>query len=319
MHIRHKDGKALKRGENDELEYKMNTWAVVAASRGEAFPLIDDWRWMVHSVEVKCPSMTEAKNLADFLKGKDYLVETHAEYEHSRVVLHHYIGCVSETMKMVNDDGFRALIEMERKRRKYDGRFEFFRRVTDLQRGALIELVVEEKLVECFETDGATLRLGTSGLVAFENRTAKKKAGREEKMLEETKRQLEELEARKIELQRTIANQEAAKQAEANTGGLEGLDLQETNEEAEAESKRTSGALSPTGSGTGAESQFTAKEIQEWQEEAARVQEAVRKEVEEALAKMQEAGTNANIRNIGKETEMEADQEVAQGAKAKTV
>jgi hypothetical protein len=41
MHIRHKDGSALKREENNDLEHKLNTWVIVAATRGESFPQID--------------------------------------------------------------------------------------------------------------------------------------------------------------------------------------------------------------------------------------------------------------------------------------
>jgi hypothetical protein len=41
------------------------------------------------------------------------------------VVLHHYSGCLSETMKLVNNDRLKILIEMQRIRHKYKGHFEF--------------------------------------------------------------------------------------------------------------------------------------------------------------------------------------------------
>jgi hypothetical protein len=113
-------------------------------------------------------------------------------------------------MKSVNDDGLKILIEMQRIKRKYDGRFEFLRRITDLQKGTLIELVVEEKLVESFAKDGNALRIGTSGLVVFEDRTAPKKSAKAEQELEETKKLLQELEERQKTLQRQVDAQKAA-------------------------------------------------------------------------------------------------------------
>jgi hypothetical protein len=59
--------RSLKREENEELEHKMNTWAIVAATRGDNFPQIDEWRWRIHSVEVKVPTASDAMALAAFL------------------------------------------------------------------------------------------------------------------------------------------------------------------------------------------------------------------------------------------------------------
>jgi hypothetical protein len=183
-------------------------------------------------------------DLGAFLTEKGFLVESEEQFEASRVVLHHYSGCLSETMKSVNDDGLKILIEMQRIKRKYDGRFEFLRRITDLQRGSLIEIVVEEKLVESFAKDGNTLRIGTSGLVVFEDRTAPKKSAKAEQELEETKRLLRELEEKQKTLQRQV---DAQKAAEAEKEALESFglfDLGNQETDGESQTKSTDGTQS---------------------------------------------------------------------------
>jgi hypothetical protein len=302
LHVRHADGKPLKRDECCELEYKWNTWAVVAVTRGESFPLIDSWRWFVHSVEVKSPSRTEAENLAVFLQGKGYMVESQAQFEASKVILHHYVGCVSETMKKMNDEGVRILIEGERIRRKYEGRFEFFRKVADLQLGALIEIVVEEKLVDIFEKDGAVLRLGTSGLTKFEDRTEKKKARRTRTELEENTRQLEMLTARNEELQRQIAMEEAVQGAQQAQQSLATMGIQEKDGGNVADPAAANAPAASTPKGGDEERTASGAQLN----------------VASHLAQMAAIGTNATIRNIGGGAAMETDQE-AQGARAKEV
>jgi hypothetical protein len=347
VHIRHKDTRALKREENEELEHKMNTWAILAATRGDSFPQIDEWRWRIHSVEVKVPAASDAMALAAFLSEKGFLVES----ERSRVILHHYSGCLSETMKTVNDDGIKILLEMQRIKRKYDGRFEFLRRITDLHKGSLIEIVVEEKLVESFAKDGNALRIGTSGLVVFEDRTAPKKSAKAEQELEETKKLLQELEERQKTLQRQVDAQKAAEaEKEARESfGLFDLGNQETDGESQTQStdgmQSTEAGTSETDGGEvgkvisnpTALSKMQVVNLRQKLEEIKKSnleivnsgkgkvtsQSTAKKTVEEVLAEMRAAGTNETIRDMGRAqtgaTAMETDQEGDKGAKSKEV
>jgi hypothetical protein len=351
VHIRHKDARSLKREENEELEHKMNTWAIVAATRGDNFPQIDEWRWRIHSVEVKVPTASDAMALAAFLSEKGFLVESEERFEASRVILHHYSGCLSETMKSVNDDGLKILIEMQRIKRKYDGRFEFLRRITDLHKGTLIEIVVEEKLVESFEKDGNALRIGTSGLVVFEDRTAPKKSAKAEQELEETKKLLQELEERQKTLQRQVDAQKAAEAEKEARESLGLFDLGNQESDGESQTQSTDGMQSTeavTSETDGGEvgkvtsdptalSKMQVGHLRQKLEEIKKSnleivnggkgkvtsQPTAKKTVEEVLAEMRAAGTNETIRDMGRAqtgaTAMETDQEGDKGAKSKEV
>jgi hypothetical protein len=351
VHIRHKDMRSLKREENEELEHKMNTWAIVAATRGDNFPQIDEWRWRIHSVEVKVPTASDAMALAAFLLEKGFLVESEERFEASRVILHHYSGCLSETMKSVNDDGLKILIEMQRIKRKYDGRFEFLRRITDLQKGTLIELVVEEKLVESFAKDGNALRIGTSGLVVFEDRTAPRKSAKVEQELEETKMLLQELEEKQKTLQRQVDAQKAAEAEKEARESLGLFDLGNQETDGESQTQSTDGMQSTeagTSEADGGEagkvtsdptalSKMQMGNLRQKLEEIKKSnleivnggkgkvtsQPTAKKTVEEVLAEMRAAGTNETIRDMGRAqtgaTAMETDQEGDKGAKSKEV
>jgi len=183
------NGRPLKKGENDELELKLNKIFCEDAEKGNPSPLIDSWKWRFHSVEVKLPTYTNVCGLKELLT--DFLVETEEEFEKSRVVLHHLVGCVSEIMESMTDQGFSVLVERHKKTKGYEGRFEFHRQVTTLKTGgALIEIVVEESLMERFNNDGASIRLGTSGLVKFEDRTESRTTKKAEEEIEDVRKQL---------------------------------------------------------------------------------------------------------------------------------
>jgi hypothetical protein len=70
MHMRHSGSKALKKEENDKLEHKLSTWAIMAVTRGDGFPQINSWKWLIHRIEVKLLTSANAMNLTTFLRSK---------------------------------------------------------------------------------------------------------------------------------------------------------------------------------------------------------------------------------------------------------
>jgi hypothetical protein len=82
---------------------------------------------------VKVPTASDTMAMGAFLMEKGFLVESKEHFKKSRVILHHYLGCLCKTMKLVNDDKLKVLIEMQCIKCGYNGRFKFLRRITDLQ------------------------------------------------------------------------------------------------------------------------------------------------------------------------------------------
>jgi ribosomal protein L20A (L18A) len=188
---------------------------------------------------------------------------------------------------------------------------------------------VEEKLVESFEKDGNMLRIGMSGLVLIEDRTAPKKSARAKKELEATRRLLQELEEKQKTQQQQV---DAQKAAEVEKEALENFglfDMGNQEEGGKSQTELTDGMqLSKAGASTvdGSEggkvisdpTAMSKQAVENLRKKLGEIkkgnleitnagkgkasQSIAKKLVEEVLAKMRAAGTNETIKDRDRHT-----------------